>query len=64
MRPYIRMLTFFGGGTQLLVLTGASVAGAPMAAWWYIGVFSNLVFVPAALGALRAHRALRAEMAL
>lgn len=56
MRPYIRLWTFFGGGQQFFVLTIASLLGAPVWGWIYIGVFGNTAYLLLMLATWRVHR--------
>jgi hypothetical protein len=55
LKPYIKAMSFFAGGTQMIVLIATSFAGAPVWAWLYF-VASNVVFLPLLPLIARAHR--------
>ena len=55
LKPYIKTLSFFAGGTQMIVLIATSFAGAPVWALLYI-LASDAVFLPLLPLLARAHR--------
>ena len=56
MRPYIRLWTFFGGATQFAALVVASLLGAPVWGWIFIGIVANVAYLPLLAATIRAHR--------
>jgi len=55
LKPYIKTLSFFAGGTQMIVLIATSFAGVPVWALIYI-LASDVVFLPLLPLLARAHR--------
>ena len=55
LKPYIKTMSFFAGGTQMIVLIATSFAGAPGWALLY-SVASNVGFLPLLPRIARAHR--------
>jgi CDP-alcohol phosphatidyltransferase-like enzyme len=56
LKPYIRLWTFLGGGTQFTILVFSSLAGTPVVGWLLIAGLLNVLYVPLLFATLRAHR--------